>query len=310
MMMAKPTSPLIKRSSGIAAGKNKQRLQERQIAISEVRQQMRDQTHFEAPAGWEHESDNPFTPNGSYDPGWGCFRVMESKWEPYGRTDKGLYFVTARPDSPILARRLADFLRYEASYGRKVIVACPEGIDVKDLVREAQSIRYETTEIRHDDPPWLVHSTSLENWKSIQAVGELRSLAMLRRNGIETGGIGLRGFGEPEDYADHIMLGLPENIGPEHVVASLGKGEVITEENTPYQPGARLYFDGHGIIRDGLMVRDGIHMHKVRDRLPLKPYLVAAITPADVDPDCKVAEWTPRSFLTRASEFFAERFGN
>jgi hypothetical protein len=303
-------SRLIRRNSIIAAGKNRRRSQERQTGRSKEFAWRRCITaeldYLQAPDGWDHESANPFTPDGSYGPYWSCFRVVESKWEPYGRTDRGLYFISPRPDSPILARRLADFLRYEASYGRKVIVSCPEDFDMKALVADATLISPPDSQPRPDDPKWLVHSTSLENWKSIQAVGELRSLAMLSRNGIETGGIGLRGFGEPEDYAHHIMLGLPENIGPEHVVASLGRGEVITEENTPYQPGARLYFDGHKIIRDGLMVRDGLHMHKVRDRLPLAPYLVAAITVADVDREGKVAEWTPRSFLDGAGECFAE----
>jgi hypothetical protein len=42
----------------------------------------------------------------------------------------------------------------------------------------------------------------------------------------------------------------------------------------------------------------------VHDRLPLNPYLVAPIEVGDVDPDGKVAEWTPKSFLEAANGRF------
>jgi hypothetical protein len=149
----------------------------------------------------------------------------------------------------------------------------------------------------------------LEAWAKIKEDGELRSVALLRSNGVNFGGIGLRAFGEPEDYAEYVMLTGIDGIGPEHVVASWKRGCVFTEENTPYQPGARLYFDGHRMIQDDIVISDGLHTFKVHDRLPLEPYLVTAVTAVDVDPYGEMAEWTPRSFLDRANEYFVDRFG-
>ena len=55
--------------------------------------------------------------------------------------------------------------------------------------------------------------------------------------------------------------------------------------------------------------RPGLRPLKVRDRLPLDPYLVAAIGVEDLDPDHQVDVWTPRLFHERASALFRERVG-
>lgn len=67
--------------------------------------------------------------------------------------------------------------------------------------------------------------------------------------------------------------------------------------------------DGRRLIHDGLIIRDGLHDMKVYDRLPLDPYLIAAVTPADLDPDRTVAAWTPRSFCQAALEYYSREVG-
>lgn len=47
--------------------------------------------------------------------------------------------------------------------------------------------------------------------------------------------------------------------------------------NAEYKTGARLYFDAKKIAEDGLLIRDGCHM-KLKDALPLTPYLIWAAT--------------------------------
>jgi hypothetical protein len=74
----------------------------------------------------------------------------------------------------------------------------------------------------------------------------------------------------------------------------------VTDENATYEPGVRLYFDNHRIIEDGLGVRDGLHLMKVHRRLPLEPYLLAAVRAADLDP-VREGGWTLRSFVARAN---------
>lgn len=222
-----------------------------------------------------------------------------------GTGDTGLYCFLAGRKVQNLETRLADFLRYENAHGRKVILSFPPDFAADELVRRTLEYVPDVTRIRPDDPRWLVHSTSVPAWERIRACGELRSLARLRRGGIEARGVGVSEFREPDDYADYVMFCGHDHIAAEHVVASQAAGRIITEEDTPYQPGVRLYFDAHRIILDGLAVRDGLHILKVHDHLPLHPYLITTIGVSDIDPEREIPVWTPRTFLDQANERFA-----
>ena len=82
---------------------------------------------------------------------------------------------------------------------------------------------------------------------------------------------------------------------------------MLPDPDTEYEPGVRLYFDVHRIIRDGFAVRDGLHTLKVQYRLPLEPYLIASIGVDDVAPLAVGERWTTTLFLDRANEVFARR---
>lgn len=222
-----------------------------------------------------------------------------------GTGDNGLYCFLAGRRVRDSETRLADFLKYENAHGRKVILSFPPDIAADEFVIHAIENAPNPTAIRSDDPRWLVHSTSLQAWEMIKTDGELRSLARLRGEGLDARGVGLAEFREPDDYAEYVMFSRHDHIAAEHVVASQAAGKMITEEDAPYQPGVRLYFDAHRIILDGLAVRDGLHVLKVHDHLPLNPYLITAICMSDVDPNGEVHVWTPRTFLDRANEWFA-----
>lgn len=269
---------------------------------------MTDIPYYVAPPGWDHESENPFTTDGSYSQDWSCYRIVNSgaDYMPNRRSVRGLYYILANRTVENLDVRIADFLRYENNHGRKVIISCPEDMDVDGFVQNALQHFPESSIIRPNDPKWLVHSTTLDAWENIRSDGELRSLDYLIRNRVAVKGIGFTEFGEPEDYADYVMLAPIEGIGPENVVASRHRGHVFTQEDVSYEPGARLYFDCHKIINDGLLVRDGIHFFKISERLPLSSYFLASVTTADVDPEGKVLEWTPRSFLDAANYHFMQ----
>lgn len=72
-----------------------------------------------------------------------------------------------------------------------------------------------------------------------------------------------------------------------------------------YEPGARLYFDFERIAADGLLVRDGAHM-KVREVLPLEPYLLWAATMETMGMPGKKS--TPEQFSKVADAMFEEKF--
>lgn len=261
-----------------------------------------------APSGWSHEDPNPFTNDGGYGGQWSCFRVRpEADGRAIsGTSSHGLYaFVVARDCRRDLAADIADFIRYESRHGRKCIISLPPDMGGQALVERALAETPDWSVIRAKDPRWLVHSTTGEGWKAIQACGELRAQRRLRREGVAMPNLGGKWLGEPADYADYVLLARPGFMAPEFVVASRNAARMITEPDTPYTPGARLFLDGQRLIREGLIVRDGVHGAKVHDHLPLDPYLVAAVTVTELDPQGETAVWTPREFCLRALEFFS-----
>ena len=156
----------------------------------------------------------------------------------------------------------------------------------------------------------MVHSTLPDRWEKIRTTGALWSSMRLKKQGVNFPEIGFEQLGEPEDFREYIVLGTLNSTAPEHVVASHTRGCVFTEEDTPYEPGVRLYFNAHRIIRDGLAVRDGLHKLKIHDHLNLEPYLIAAVGVKDVDPEGTIPLWTPRVFLERANNHFNKVFGH
>jgi len=261
-----------------------------------------------APSGWDWQQVNPFANDGRYGPDWSFFQILDRGGTNYynGSNDRGMYALRAERDVAHLNERLADWIRYETRHGRTVIVQMPLDVDAHQHVTQCLHETPAEHVVRAYDPRWVVHSTSLASWERIRACGELCSYARLQRAGYKTPGVGFWELGEPDDYAEHIMVGTVESLSSEHVVSSQQKGVICTKEHTPYTPGARLYFDLQAILRDRLGVRDGAHVIKVHERLPLMPYLVAAIDVAQVDPLHQVGTWTPNSFLGAANARFYE----
>jgi len=265
-----------------------------------------------APPGWSPDSPNPFTPDGAYDSGWRCFQFIDADDDRRvtGRTEGGLLHCTVGRRCDGLQERLADLLRYEFAYGRTVIVACPPDVDARGLVDDALARWPSSQGARADDPRWVVHSTSTANYGAIRACGELRCLSLLGREMEADAGVGLRDLGDPVEYSDYVMLGRIDSIGPEYVVASQQAGKLLPKPDAVYRPGVRLYFDCHRIVRDGLAVRDGLHEIKVRHSLPLDPYLVLAVSVADVDPAGEAGQWTTSEFLAVANAHFQRHRGS
>ncbi len=264
--------------------------------------------YFKAPNGWSHDDKNPFTKDGSYGQKWTSFCIIDKSGDRVfvGRGTNGLYSYRLSRDVKDIKYKLADFLRYENVHGRNVILSFPSDIDMKAFINKSISKTPETAVIRKNDPKWVVHSTSLETWKQIQKNGELRSLSRLIKEGKNVKTVGFRFLGEPSEYADYVMLGSIYNMGTEMVTSSNMKGYICLDENMPYEPGVRLYFDNHAIIRSNLGVRDGEHILKVHDHLPLKPFLLTAVGINDVDSERKVKEWTPKKFLEASNKIFFE----
>lgn len=132
---------------------------------------------------------------------------------------------------------LADFLRYESEHGRHVILIGPADVDLEGLAQQALAHTPTKLVVRPTDPRWFVHSAPTDAWVRIQECGELRSLARLRSEGVQVKGVGFAALGEPDDYAEYVMFGIAGGMPPEFVVASYNAGAIVTEPDTPYQPG-------------------------------------------------------------------------
>lgn len=246
-----------------------------------------------APKGYRREDGNPFTPDGSYDRTWTILIIdAHTQWEQVqGKSPYGCYTVILSPRHPLFTVRLADFLQYEIAHGRKVLLACEEALSLRFTTH------YRETTVRPSDPPLLVHSTLLETYANIVRDGCLKSHRRLQMEGFAVQPIGLAPLGEPEDYLDYIMFAAGR-LAPEHVVAARLTGKIACDPEMPYAPQARLYFDGHRLVRDGLITRD--LTSKVHDRVPLVPYLVCVVTADDVPLPAGDTAWTPRAFSQAA----------
>lgn len=262
--------------------------------------------YYPAPAGWSPDAPNPFAPDGSYGVGWSSFIIVAGGGTQCftGRSGEGPFVARMGDGVPGVAQRLADFLRYESRHGRQIIVEIPGGSAA--FIAAALAATPTAELLRADDPPVIVHATSCAAWAEIQRAGRLQASARLpREEKAEEALTEIDHYNrnEPPEYAEYIMFGTPGTPAPELIVLSKLLGRFCMDADVPYEPGVRLYLDNHRIIRDGLGVRDGLHQIKVHDQLPLAPYLLAAISVADLAP----AAWTPRRFTEEADRCFSQR---
>lgn len=194
---------------------------------------------------------------------------------------------------------VCDFAGFCEANGKDAVLVLPE----EDWAAARQAYRghtYRDPFLREGEPRVLVHSTPLENWRSIRRDGMLKSWDRLRTEcpGWEEQPIG-RALGDPPDFGGYVMFG--GGVTGEIVVSSRQKSRIDMNENAEYRPGARLYFNAEKIARDGLLVRDGCHL-KVWDALPLEPYLLWAATWETVGLAGRIS--TPKRFTEEADQQF------
>lgn len=257
-----------------------------------------------ADSNWCPLNRNPFSENGLYGIEWSAFIY---DWEiPYytnNYPDAKLHTLRFSPNADKNFLRLFDFLAYEESFGRNVILKICAGINAEKLLQQYAGFLHDAV-FRDTDEKYMVHSTTLENWENIQKEKALLSPNMLRRKGVKMLEIGLKQMIEPADYSDYIMLDVLNGCG-ELVVNSRQLGYVCLDPEIEYTTGVRLYFDTGKMVENKIVRRDGLHLLKVKDRLPLQDYLVAAIS-ADCFP--KDIKWTPTKFTEEANQLFHVKY--
>lgn len=194
---------------------------------------------------------------------------------------------------------VCDCIEFCAANMQNVILVMTEA-ELKSARSCYEGHSYNEPCLRENEPPVLVHSTPMNCWEQIKRDGMLKSWNRLKiENAItEERPIGIQ-LGDPEDFSNYIMFG--GGVTGEIVVNSKQQRKIVMDVNAEYLTGARLYFDAKRMAQDGLLVRDGCHI-KVKDKLPLKPYLIWAATWDTIGLESQLS--IPRIFAEQSDKQF------
>lgn len=255
----------------------------------------------------EENSINPITGK-EYDGSWIILILTDSEDYQHmcGSTNGCAYTIrVSRLKFADWKMAVGDFMGFSQANGKNAILVIADD-ELKSVKSHYGRHKYNDCFLRDKEPPVLVHSTSAAGWELIKKDGMLKSWNKLKaQNSIaEEQPIGIR-LGDPEDFSDYIMFG--SGITGEIVVNSRQKGVITMDENDEYLTGARLYFDAKKIAEEGMLIRDGCHL-KVKDMMPLTPYLIWAATWDNIGLSSSVS--TPKIFADKADKQFQALFSN
>lgn len=189
-----------------------------------------------------------------------------------GKSANGIY--TARTGTGNLNWKMAvgDFINYNNIMGHEAVV-CISSKRLDEVKESYLGHSYNERRLREYEPSFLIHSTTYENGKRILEDGYIGSWNLLKKEKKITGETQVgKILGDLDYFSDYIMFSCGE-VSSEIVVMSKQSGRIIMDINNQYKTGNRFYFDAARMAEDGIIERDGIHI-KVREKLPLKPYLL------------------------------------
>lgn len=241
-----------------------------------------------------------------YDDSWVVFLLTDEDYQMRVGGENGRAYVLRVGKKHTNWRfALGDFIDYYGSADHKALVALSqEALDDALKAYDGHSCR--DNYLRDYESPVLIHSTTKKSYEKIRKDGCLKSWNRLKEEGFFTDEepIG-KLLGDPTELRNYILF--CSGVTGEIVVNSKEKQRIEMDCDQKYQPGARLYFDMRRIAEDGLLIRDGSEM-KVKDRLPLNPYLIWTATAEELDLDQEAI--TPKQFAEKADVFFREHFGS
>lgn len=193
-----------------------------------------------------------------------------------------------------------DFIDFNEANDKNIILAMSEK-ELSLVQNDCLNQKYDDSFVRDNEPTVLIHSTPMDNWDRIRNDGMLKCWNRLKTEKVlsEEKPIGSI-LGDPSDFSNYIMFG--GGVSGEIVVSSRQAGNIIMDVNKEYHTGARLYFNAKKMASDGLIIRDGCHM-KVKDCLPLEPYLLWATTWKNVGLKNQIS--TPKIFAEKADNTFS-----
>ncbi len=249
---------------------------------------------------------NPFTGK-VFDASWIVFILTDSKeYQQFVGTSKDCVYTvkTSRFQHADWKMAAGDFISFNQAQGKHIILVMSK-LEMLEVEKHYTGHSYNEASLRDSEPSVLIHSTPMSNWLKIKKDGMLKSWNRLKQEDAvrEIQPIGTQ-LGDPREFSDYIMFG--GGVTGEIVVHSKQQGKIIMNENATYVTGARLYFDAKKMAQDGLLIRDGCHL-KVKDQLPLSPYLIWSATWNVLGLNEQVS--TPRIFSSLADQRFHQLFG-
>lgn len=244
---------------------------------------------------------NPVTGR-EYEDSWIILMLTDSVdyQQMCGRNNGCAYTIkTSRDQCKNWEMSVGDFIGFCEANEKNAILVMSEA-DLKAAKKYYGRHTYNEPILREDESSVLVHSTSMDNWKHIKRDGKLKSWNILKKETAisEEQPIGML-LGDPTYFSDYIMFG--GGVTGEIVVNSKQQGKIIMDTDIEYPTGARLYFDAKKMAHDGLILRDGCHL-KVKDTLPLSPYLIWTATWDNVGLTSQIS--TPKIFAERSDKQF------
>lgn len=244
--------------------------------------------------------------NEPYDSSWIVFCLTTSNEYQImnGGSKSNVYTLRISKNYTAWKMSVMDFLEFQESLNKNIILSISE-TDWVEAKTYYEGHHYNEKNLRKNEPEVVIHSTTPQNWESIQKDGCLKSWNTLKKEKEEWEKLPIgSSLGDPSDFSDYIMFA-DGGIASEIVVLSKQKGQIIINQEIQYEVGTRLYFDMKKIAQDGLLVRDGCHF-KVKDKLPLKPYLIWVGDWRNVGLNSTVS--TPKEFTKRANDKFEQLF--
>jgi len=244
---------------------------------------------------------NPITGR-AYDNSWIILMLTDAPdyQQMCGSSGGGAYTIKlSRSQYKNWKMAVGDFIDFSEANEKNAVLVMPEA-DFISAESYYRGHRYNEPFLRDYEPLVLIHSTPMNNWEQIKHDGMLKSWNILKSEKaiFEERPIGTL-LGDTVDFSDYIMFG--GGITGEIVVNSKQQGRIVMDSDAEYLTGARLYFDAKRMAQDGLLVRDGCHL-KVKDMLPLKPYLIWHATWETIGLASQVS--TPKIFAEQADKRF------
>ncbi len=250
---------------------------------------------------FEETNINPIT-NEVWDASWIVFMLNNESYRMFvGSINGCAYTLKVSKNYCHWKMALGDFLSYNNSIKKNIILVISEQ-DYHEAIKKYEGHTHNDKFLREYEEPILIHSTTADNYRSILEDGCLKSWNQLHKHTVLDAEepIG-KLLGDPMELRDFILFG--SGTTGEIVVNSKQLQRIEMNDNLEYKTGARLYFDIKKLAEDGLIIRDGSEI-KVKDILPLNPYLMWAATWDNIGLKSNIS--TPKVFAMSADKYFQD----